>query len=321
VSIAFREKYRDGRAGQRPCVGTLAGLWRWTRVFPMLFDFFIGKNVARKPPTNYGRPQTWDSRRSTLTLDPIGKPATLAGHNLKNMKAPAHPSLPAIDANRLFARIGEIQSSLTDPQKFEIFPFWLRNVFMTLREQFVPEEFSALFIRDFSPYAAGFMTGILPSFRELHAASDMGMRMAMSEFTQSKAGNGQERKLGMDIITGDIVCNRNFQKTVLHSLLGGTAAERRGFAEGLVLGCTVFEKIEAQIAKKQTDATPIYFVMWLYWPEISTMRSVGEAGRALGDLFQWNRNFLGDDWTSRFRKIANRVKLSYRLRTCVLHTR
>ena len=46
--------------------------------------------------------------------------------------------------------------------------------------------------------------------------------------------------------------------------------------------------------------------------EISELRSVGEAARLLQGLFGSNQNLAGRHWEERFRKLANRIGLSFR---------
>ncbi len=91
-------------------------------------------------------------------------------------------------------------------------------------------------------------------------------------------------------------------------------AERRTSIPPDVATCAdcVRELFDQQAARHRTDATGIYLLLWLYWPEIAALRSVGEAARLLEGLFGPNRNLAGRHWEERFRKLANRIGLSFR---------
>jgi hypothetical protein len=112
--------------------------------------------------------------------------------------------------------------------------------------------------------------------------------------------------------TGAIADAPEFQAHVMRRLFAGDAAERRAFVEGLVAGNRVRELFDRQAARHRTDATGIYLLLWLYWPEIAALRSVGEAARFLEQLLGPNRNLAGRHWEERFRKLANRIGLSFR---------
>ena len=87
---------------------------------------------------------------------------------------------------------------------------------------------------------------------------------------------------------------------------------RRAFAEGLAIGNRLPELVDRQIERSATDATSIYLMLWLYWPEISRLRSIAEVARALEPCFTHNRNLTGAHWDERIRKLANRLGLSFR---------
>jgi len=89
-------------------------------------------------------------------------------------------------------------------------------------------------------------------------------------------------------------------------------AERRAFAEGLAIGNRLHELLDQQAKRSTTDATGIYVVLWLYWPEIGQLRSIGEVAKVLAPFFAQNKNLAGAHWEERIRKLANRIRLSFR---------
>ena len=84
------------------------------------------------------------------------------------------------------------------------------------------------------------------------------------------------------------------------------------FAEGLAVGNRLPELLDRQAKRSTTDATGIYLLLWLYWPEISKLKSLREVARALEPLFAENKNLTGAHWEERIRKLANRIGLSFR---------
>ncbi len=104
-----------------------------------------------------------------------------------------------------------------------------------------------------------------------------------------------------------------FQKHVMSRLFAADFAERRAFAEGLALGSRLPALLAHQAGRNPTDATGIYLMLWLYWPEISKLRSVGRGSRiVLEPLVAQNKNLAGAHWDERVRKLSNRLGLSFR---------
>ncbi len=112
--------------------------------------------------------------------------------------------------------------------------------------------------------------------------------------------------------SGEIAASPEFQRHVMGRLFAADAAERRAFTEGLAAGNRVRELFDQQAARNTTDATGVYLLLWLYWPEIAALRSVGQAAQLLERLFGPNRNLAGRHWEERFRKLSNRIGLSFR---------
>jgi hypothetical protein len=133
----------------------------------------------------------------------------------------------------------------------------------------------------------------------------------LAHLTSTRAQGQQE--LYARAGTGELTMAPEFQQHVMARLFAGDACARQAFADGLATGNRVRELFDRRAAEHATDATGIYLLLWLYWPEITRMRSVGEAGRALERLFaSSNQNIAGRHWEERFRKLANRIGLSFR---------
>jgi hypothetical protein len=111
--------------------------------------------------------------------------------------------------------------------------------------------------------------------------------------------------------SGTIPLTDEFQKHIMNRLFGPNVGERRAFVEGMAIGNRLPELLDRQAQSNTTDATNIYLLLWLYWPEISKLKSVGEVARALEPFFSESKNQAGVHWEERVRKLANRIGLSF----------
>ncbi|MBI5766764.1 MAG: hypothetical protein HZA93_03165 [Verrucomicrobia bacterium] len=229
------------------------------------------------------------------------------------MPRPAPPPLPDFSPERFADRLAEAVEISTRPEKFDEFPRWTQKVMLILRDQLVPPEYVAMLSADRAIFCEGVCVAWVahardiiqqPETREGKFATKVAQRL-----TDSAAA---PRDVYAQVGTGAIAASEEFRAHVMGRLFATNAGERRAFTEGLAAGNRVRELFDRQAARNTTDATGIYLLLWLYWPEINALRSVGEAAHLLERLFGANRNLAGRHWEERFRKLANRIGLSFR---------
>ncbi len=184
---------------------------------------------------------------------------------------------------------------------------------LILKDQLVPPEFASMLSADRAIFCEGVCIAWIahardiiqrPESRESQFASKVAARLTTSMAVP--------QSLYAQIGSGEFTTSNEFQAHVMRRLFAGNAAERRVFTEGLMAGNRVHELFNQQAARTTTDATGIYLLLWLYWPEIAALHSLGEAARLLEGLFGPNGNLAGRNWEERFRKLANRIGLSFR---------
>ena len=229
------------------------------------------------------------------------------------MNRTAPPALPEFSPERFADRLAEAVELSKRPEKFDEFPRWTQRVMLILRDQLVPPEYAAMLSADRAIFCEGVCVAWVahardiiqrPESREGQFATKVAARL-----TDSAAA---PREIYAQVGTGEIAASPVFQSHIMGRLFAADAAERRAFTEGLAAGNRVRELFDQQAARHTTDATGIYLLLWLYWPEISALRSVGETAHLLGRLFGPNTNIAGRHWEERFRKLANRIGLSFR---------
>jgi len=229
------------------------------------------------------------------------------------MPRTAAAPLPEFSPERFADRLAEAVEISKHPEKFNEFPRWTQCVMRILRDQLVPAEYVAMLSADRAIFGEGVCVAWVahardiiqrPESREGQFATKVAERL-----TDSAAA---PRGLCAQVGTGEIVASPEFQAHVMGRLFAADASERRAYTEGLAAGNRVRELFDQQAARNTTDATGIYLLLWLYWPEISALRSVGEAAHLLERLFGTNKNLAGRHWEERFRKLANRIGLSFR---------
>lgn len=223
--------------------------------------------------------------------------------------------LPQFSPERFADRLAEAVELGKRPEKLADYPAWTQKVMRILKEQLVPPEFATMLAADQAVFCEGVCVAWMAQAREIVQRSDSRdgdfARKVLGHLTSTRA-EGQ-RELYARAGSGELAMAPEFQQHVMTRLFAGDARERQAFAEGLATGNRVHELFDRRAAEHATDATGIYLLLWLYWPEIARLRSVGEVGRALERLFAAsNQNLAGRHWGERFRKLANRIGLSFR---------
>ncbi len=221
--------------------------------------------------------------------------------------------LPEFSPERFADRLAEAVELSKRPEKFAEFPKWTQRVMLILRDQLVPPEYVAMLSADRAIFCEGVCVAWVAHARDIiqRPESSEG-RFATKVAARLTDRAAAPREVYAQVGTGEIAASAEFQAHVMGRLFAAEPGERRAFTEGLAAGNRVRELFDQQAARHRTDATGIYLLLWLYWPEIAALRSVGEAARLLEGLFGPNRNLAGRHWEERFRKLANRIGLSFR---------
>ena len=225
---------------------------------------------------------------------------------------PAVPApLPEFTPERFADRLAEAVALSKQPEKFAEFPKWTQKVMLILKEQLVPAEFAAMLSADQAVFGEGVCVAWVAHARDIIRRPDSS-EGRFARKVAARLATTQSRKAVSELGTGELANSVAFQRHVMGRLFSADAAERRAFTEGLAVGNRVRELFDRQAERNTTDATGIYLLLWLYWPEISALGSVGEAAQLLERLFGANKNIAGSHWEERFRKLANRIGLSFR---------
>jgi hypothetical protein len=226
---------------------------------------------------------------------------------------PRFTPLPNFTPDRLLDRVAEAMQVGGNPEKFAAFPRWTQRVMLILKEQFVPRELVAILSADQSIFVEGIAVALAASARNLAPAASNGGYLAQ-KLADRLAMGATDREVAAQVGAGTFPVSSEFQAQVMTRLFAPDFAARRAFIEGLSIGSRLPELLDGQAKRGTTDATGIYVVLWLYWPEISRLNSIGEVARALHPFFAANKNAAGVHWDERIRKLANRIGLSFRAR-------
>jgi hypothetical protein len=194
------------------------------------------------------------------------------------------------------------------PRESRQFPAWTLRVMAILRDQFIPREFRSMLAGDRSLFAEGIAVAWMAKAGDLahgpgHFARELAERLS---------ADARTREVAVQVESGALTDSPDFQRQVMRRLFAPNLTERRMFVEGLAVGNRLPELLDKQAKRSTTDATGIYLLLWLYWPEISKLRSVRDVSNALEPFFAENRNLTGVHWDERIRKLANRIGLSFR---------
>jgi len=248
-------------------------------------------------------------------------PATRSNLN----SAPAFPSvsrvgpthfkpLPDFTPDRLADRIAEALRVATDPAKLREFPSWTQQVMRILKDQLIPREYASVLSGDGSIFAEGVSVAWAAKARDLAQAREVGDGRFAQRLGERLALDARTQEVAIQVESGAYPASAEFQHQVMNRLFAPNFAERRAFVEGLALGNRLPELLDRQAKRSTTDATVIYLLLWLYWPEISRLGSIREVAGALEPFFAENKNLAGANWDERIRKLANRLGLSFRSR-------
>ncbi|MEO6993799.1 MAG: hypothetical protein ABI273_09240 [Lacunisphaera sp.] len=220
--------------------------------------------------------------------------------------------LPELTSDRLIERITEAMQIGLDPAKFSEFPAWTQRVMRILRDQLVPREFVQILSVGESVFAEGVSVAWVAAGPDLMRTPNASAGQFARELVDRLAAAAEVKDVVAKVESGEFCASQEFQKQIMTRLFASNFAERRAFAEGLAVGNRLHELLDRQTKRSTTDATGIYLMLWLYWPEIGKLRSVGEVARVLEPFLAKNRNLAGVHWEERIRKLANRIRLSFR---------
>lgn len=220
--------------------------------------------------------------------------------------------LPKLTSDRLIERIAEAMQVGLEPAKFRKFPLWTQRVMLILKDQFVPREFITILSAGESVFAEGVAVAWVAKGRDFMHASDINTGQFARQLVERLATTAHVQDAVGRVESGEFTASVEFQKHVMTRLFESDFAQRRAFAEGLAVGNRLHELLDRQAARNTTDATGIYLMLWFYWPEISKLRSIADVSRVLAPFFSENKNLTGANWDERIRKLANRIRLSFR---------
>lgn len=231
---------------------------------------------------------------------------------LSRRAAPLAP-LPAFTPDRLLDRVAEaIQVGLA-PEKFAAFPTWTQRVMRILKEQFVPAEIATILQADGAIFAEGIAVALTARTQDRTAPAQRNGRFAR-QLAERLALDAHTQEVAAQVETGAIAATPEFREQIIRRLFAPDPAARRAFVEGLAIGTRLPELLDRHARSGTTDATGIYLLLWLYWPEISRLGSIGQVAHSLAPFFAANKNAAGAHWDERIRKLANRLGLSFRAR-------
>ena len=220
--------------------------------------------------------------------------------------------LPEFSADRLLNRTAEAMQVALDPAKIKEFPVWTQRVMQILRDQFIPREYASILSGDGSFFTEGIAVAWAAKASDLaqvRGPQGGGFAQVLAERLGMDA---KAQAVAMQVEAGTFTTSPEFQKHVMNRLFAQDFSARRAFVEGLAIGNRLPELLNRQAKSNTTDATTIYLLLWIYWPEISKMKSLPQVARALETYYTENRNLAGAHWEERIRKLANRIGLSFR---------
>ena len=220
--------------------------------------------------------------------------------------------LPDFTPDRLADRIAEAIQVAADPEKLRNLPSWTQQVMRILKDQLIPREYASILSGDGSIFAEGVSVAWAAKARDLAQAREVGDGRFARKLGERLALDARTQAVAVEVESGTYPATPEFQTHVMHRLFAPDFAERRAFVEGLALGNRLPELLDRQAKRSTTDATVIYLLLWLYWPEISKLGSIREVAGALEPFFAENKNLAGANWDERIRKLANRLGLSFR---------
>lgn len=220
--------------------------------------------------------------------------------------------LPEVTIERLLDRIAEALRVGRDPALLRKFPGWTQRVMRILQAQFVPKEYTTMLSADDSVLTEGIAVAWAAKAQDLVQTHQVNGGAVARKLAERAGLDPRAQEVAVQVGSGAVPLTDEFQKHIMNRLFGPNVEERRAFVEGMAIGNRLPELLDRQALSNTTDATGIYLLLWLYWPEISKLKSVGEVARALEPSFSANKNMVGVHWEERVRKLANRIGLSFR---------
>jgi hypothetical protein len=220
--------------------------------------------------------------------------------------------LPELTPDRLIERVAEAIQIGLEPARLKNYPLWTQRVMRILKEHFVPLEFESILSADQAIFAEGVAVAWAAKARDARPEPASAGRRLARKVAERLTPDAAMPEIAAQVASGVIATSDEFQRHVMSRLFAPDFAERRAFAEGLALGSRLPELLAHQANRSTTDATGIYLMLWLYWPEIAKLRSVGEVAHVLEPWIAQNKNLAGAHWDERVRKLANRLGLSFR---------
>ena len=228
------------------------------------------------------------------------------------MNGAADVSHTPCSPDRFADRLAEAIRLSRDPEAFAKLPRWTQRVMLILKEQLVPAEFASMLASDQAIFSEGVCVAWVAHARDIIRQPDTTdgqyARKVAERLTQAPG----TQHVVTQVETGEITASPEFQEHVMRRLFAASPTERRAFTEGLALGNRVYELFAQKAGQHATDATGVYLLLWLYWPDIAALNSISEAARLLEAQVGPNKNLACRHWEERFRKIANRIGLSFR---------
>lgn len=229
--------------------------------------------------------------------------------------APSDSSpLPDLTPDRLVERMAEALQAAGSPERLRRIPRWTQRVMRILQEQFIPREFTAILAGDGSVFAEGIAVAWAAKARDLAQARGATADGFAAQLAERLQADGRTRDVALQVESGDFPASPELHAHVIRRVFAPDFTERRAFVEGLAVGNRLPELLDRQARRNTTDATGIYLLLWLYWPEIAGLHSIPEVAHALEPFFAGNKNLAGVHWDERIRKLANRIGLSFRAR-------
>lgn len=220
--------------------------------------------------------------------------------------------LPDLSIDRLLDRIAEAVRVGREPALLRKFPSWTQRVMQILQAQFVPKEYATILMSDGSALTEGIAVAWAAKARDLVQTHQVNGREVARKLAQRAGLDPHEQAVAEQVGAGALQLTDEFQRHIINRLFGPNVDERRAFVEGMAIGNRLPDLLDRQALGSTTDATGLYLVLWLYWPEIAKLKSIGEVARALEPFFSANKNLAGAHWEERVRKLANRIGLSFR---------
>ena len=228
------------------------------------------------------------------------------------MDRPDPKLLPDFNADRLMGRIAEAIQVAIDPARIKKFPVWTQRVMRILRDQFIPREYASILSGDGSVFTEGVAVAWAARARDLAQARGAKGGQFAQDLADRLGLDARAQAVAIQVEAGTLTTSAEFQQQVMNRLFARDFTERRAFVEGLAIGNRLPELLDRQAKSSTTDATTIYLLLWLYWPEIAKLKSVPQVARVLESYYAENRNLAGAHWDERIRKLANRIGLSFR---------